>query len=185
MAMFAANVWPRQTLPPLLLGSITSACGITVLSWAIDNDRETVMYGMMALTGHGIGIRMSPGVMHGLAYFPSMTAAISCITSFAMPFGGMIGLTLMGTVFNNKTGPTTEGVKDGVRWAFVAIIPFMWACVILTTFLGNVWILRSGEHEVVNGAYLWSFFTRKQLIKERRTRGNIAASEEVKAPEQV
>lgn len=185
MAMFATNVWPRQTMHLLLLGSITSACGITVLSWAIDNDQTNLIYGMMALTGHGIGLRMNPGTLHGLAYFPSMTAAISCIVSFALPFGGMIALTLMGTVFNNKAGSTTESLKDGVRWAFVAIMPFMWACVIITTFLGNVWILKSGDHEVVNGAYFWSLVTRKKLTRERRTRDNQALHEEVKTSDSV
>jgi hypothetical protein len=185
MAMFASNVWPRQTFPSLLLGSITSACGITVLSWAIDKEQTSVLYGMMALTGHGIGMRLNPGLLHGLAYFPTMTAAISCIASFALPFGGALALTLMGTVFNNKRGPTTENIKDGIRWAFVAIIPFMWACVILTTFLGNVWILKSGDHEVVNGAYFWSFFTRKKLTREKRTRGDLAVHEVVKKPNPV
>lgn len=30
----------------------------------------------------------------------------------------------------------------------------MWLCVLLTTFLGNVWVNKKGDHEVVNGAYL-------------------------------
>jgi hypothetical protein len=42
----------------------------------------------------------------------------------------------------------------------------------LTTFLGNVWILKDGGHEVVNGAYLWSFVTRKKLTRELMTRGD-------------
>lgn len=185
MAMFASNVWPRQTFPTLLLGSITSACGITILSWAIDKDQTNVLYGMMALTGHGVGMRLNPGVLHGLAYFPTMTAAISCIVSFALPFGGTVALTLMGTVFNNKTGTTTDSVKDGIRWAFVSLIPFMWLCVILTTFLGNVWILKSGDHEVVNGAHFWSLITGRRLAREKRTRNEPAGYEAGERPSLV
>lgn len=167
MAMFSVNVWPRQTLPPLLLGAVTSAVGITVLAWAISAQNTNTIYGMMALTGHGVGMRLSPASMHGLAYFPGSTAAITSLFSFAVPFGGMIALTMMSTVFNNKKG---EDPRDGITWAFVAIIPFMWLCLLLTTFLGNVWVNEEGDHEVVNGAYLWSLITRKRLEKERRTR---------------
>jgi hypothetical protein len=174
MSMFASNVWPRQTLPTILLGCITSAVGITVLSWAIDNENTNVIYGMMALTGHGVGMRLNTASLHGLAYFPTMTAQISCLVAFALPFGGTIALTLMATVFNNKSGPQHADAKDGIRWAYITMIPFMWACLVLATFLGNVWILKSGDHEVVSGAYLWSFLTGKKLAREKRTRGGRA-----------
>ncbi|ROW16781.1 hypothetical protein VPNG_01491 [Cytospora leucostoma] len=167
MSMFSVNVWPRQTIYPLLLGGITSAVGITVLVWAIKAQNPSVIYGMMALTGHGVGIRLSPATMHGLAYFPSNTSAITCLFSIAMPFGGMIALTMMSTVFNNKS-ETND--KSAIMWAFVALIPFMWLCVLLTTFLGNVWVHKEGNHDVVNGAYLWSLLIRKRLVKEKRTR---------------
>lgn len=166
-AMFCVNVWPRQTLHPLLLGSISSSVGITVLTWAISAGQINTIYGMMALTGYGVGIRLSPASMHGLAYFPASTAAITSLFSFAVPFGGMIALTTMSTVFNNRN---EVDPKDGVTWAFVSVIPFVWLCAILTTFLGNVWVRKKGDHEVVNGAYFWSFFTRKTLQKERRSR---------------
>lgn len=170
MAMFSVNVWPRQTVYPLLLGGITSAVGITVLAWAVHARNTNLVYGMMALTGHGVGIRLSPASMHGLAYFPGSTAAITCLFSFAMPFGGMIALTLMSTVFNNKSGSSDVDATSGIMWAFVAVIPFMWLCVLSTTFLGNVWVNKEGDHEVAKGAYLWSLATRKRLIREKRTR---------------
>lgn len=172
-AMFSSNVWPRQTLPTLVFGSTASAVGITALAKAIDNDSLNLIYAMMALTGFGVGMRLNPGTLHGLAYFPTRTAVITCMVTFAMPFGGTIALTLMSTVFNNKTGPTRDEAKSAVSWAFVAIMPFMWLCVVLTTFLGNVWILKDGGHEVVNGAYMWSFITGKRLARERRTRGDL------------
>jgi hypothetical protein len=170
MAMFSSNVWPRQTLPALLLGSITSSVGITVLAWAVHAAKTNVIYGMMALVGHGVGIRMNPASLHGLAYFPTMTAQISCLVSFAVPFGGLVGLTIMSTVFTNKSGESQLDPQRGIMWAFIAMMPVMWLSVLLTTLLGNVWIRKEGGHEVVNGAYLWSFVTRKKLDRERRDR---------------
>jgi hypothetical protein len=70
-------------------------------------------------------------------------------------------------------------------WAFIAIIPFMWLCLLLTAFLGNVWILKDGGHKVVHGAYLWSFVTRKRLMRERITRGDSLGNLEPVCPENV
>ncbi|ERT02478.1 uncharacterized protein SPSK_05032 [Sporothrix schenckii 1099-18] len=173
-AMFASNVWPRQTIYPLLLGAITSAVGITVLAYAVHAQQSSLVYGMMALSGHGVGLRMNPGSLHGLAYFPKATAAITCIVSFAMPFGGTVTLTLMSTVFNNKGGASTDvaTIRNAIMWAFIAIIPFMWVCVGLTTLLGNVWILKDESHEITNMPYLWSLLFRKPIVREKRTRGD-------------
>lgn len=171
-AMFASNVWPRQTLPPLLLGGITSAVGVTVLAYAVHAGRTSLVYGMMALTGHGVGIRLNPASLHGLAYFPKATAAITCIVSFAVPFGGTVTLTLMSTVFNNKGGSTgdEEQTKNAIMWAFIAIIPFVWVPVILTTFLGNVWLRKDDTHELCLSPYLWSLLFRKPIVKEIMSR---------------
>lgn len=171
MAMFSSNVWPRQTFPALLLGSITSATGITVLAWGVHAGKTSVIYGMMALVGHGVGMRMNPASLHGLAYFPAMTAQISCLASFAVPFGGLLGLTIMSTVFTNKSGVAEMDAKGGIMWAFIAMMPFMWLSVLLTTFLGNVWILKEGGHEVANQFYLWSLVLRRTVVRERRDRG--------------
>ncbi|CAK7231357.1 hypothetical protein SEUCBS140593_007898 [Sporothrix eucalyptigena] len=173
-AMFASNVWPRQTIHPLLFGGITAATGVTVLAYAVHAGNTNLVYGMMALSGHGVGIRMNPGSLHGLAFFPKATAAISCIVSFALPFGGTVTLTLMSTVFNNKGGSSsdTATVRNAIMWAFIAVIPFMWVSVILTTFLGNVWILKDDTHEVVTKPYLWSLLFRKELVREKRTRAD-------------
>src|ERR1700743_2773752 len=181
MAMFICNVWPRQTLPALLLGSITSAIGITVLSYALDSERTPLIYGMMALTGHGVGMRMNPGSLHGLAYFPNLTAPITFVVSFAFPFGGTVAVTLIATVFNNKFGNKADitsqaesqaAAKRGIHFAFIAMIPFMWMIVLLTCGLGNVWIEKNGDHEVVNGIYLLSLLTGKKLVREKKRRGD-------------
>ncbi|KAJ5614770.1 Major facilitator superfamily domain general substrate transporter [Penicillium herquei] len=170
LVMFACNFWPRQTLPILLLGSIASAVGITVMASAVQNSQKNLIYGMMALVGFGVGSRMNPASLHGLAFFPTMTAQVTSLVAFALPFGGLVGLTIMSTVFENKSGVDESDPRSGIKWAFVAMMPFMWLGVILTTLLGNVWLLKEGGHEVVNEAYLWSFVTRKKLVRERRDR---------------
>lgn len=182
--MFGTNVWPRQTQPLLLFGSLTSAVGTTVLIWALNAERTPVIYGMMALTGFGVGMRMIPGSLHGIGFFPELTAAITFLVSFSLPFGGTISLTLMTTVFNNKSGADHADPKHGIKYAFIALIPFMWVTVILSTFLGNVWITKGGGYEVASGAYFWSFFTRKQLVREQRIRGEEGLGNSL-APEQV
>ncbi|KAJ5712038.1 Major facilitator superfamily domain general substrate transporter [Penicillium malachiteum] len=168
--MFACNFWPRQTLPILLLGSIASAVGITVMASAVQNSQTNLIYGMMALVGFGVGSRMNPASLHGLAFFPTKTAQVTSLVAFALPFGGLVGLTIMSTVFENKSGVDELDPRSGIKWAFVAMMPFMWIGVLLTTLLGNVWLLKEGGHEVVNEAYLWSFVSRKKLVRERRDR---------------
>ncbi|KAH8899994.1 MFS general substrate transporter [Thozetella sp. PMI_491] len=171
MSMFASNVWPRQTLPSVMLGNITSAVGITVLAWATHQGNLPVIYGMMALTGHGVGIRLNASSIHALAYFPTATAQITCLLAFAMPLGGAIALTMMSTVFNNKSGDKNENARDGIMWAFVALVPFMWLFFVASTFLGNVWIRKDGGHEVVHGSYIWSLVFGKKQERVRMARG--------------
>lgn len=172
MAQYATNTWPRETFPPLFLGSITSAIGITVLAWAAREGTTSTILGMMALTGHGVGMRMSPSALHGLAFFPDMTAQITCLVSLAIPLGGTVALTLMSTVFNNKSGPDSQNAREGIMYAFVSLIPFMWLCVVGTMFLGNAWILEDGGHEVAYVSYLWSWAVGRELPREKRARGS-------------
>lgn len=172
MAQYATNTWPRETFPPLFLGSITSAVGITVLAWATHEGTASIILGMMALTGHGVGMRMSPSALHGLAFFPDMTAQITCLVSLAIPLGGMVALTLMSTVFNNKSGIDNQNAREGIMYAFVSLIPFMWLCVVGTMFLGNAWILEDGGHEIAYGSYFWSWVVGRGLPREKRARGD-------------
>ena len=170
MAILSSNVWPRQTLPALLLGGVTSAVSMTVMAWAVHGARTPMVYGMMALAGHSVMIRINPASMHALAYFPTMTAPILCLQTFALSFGSLVGITVMSTTFINKSGIDQQDPREGVMWAFVAIIPFVWFCLFLTGFLGNVWILKDGGHEVVHKPYLWSLVKGRKLVKERLDR---------------
>lgn len=168
--MFLVNVFPWQTLPTLLLGTVCSSTGITVLAFACQAENNNLIYGMMALTGYGVGVNFNPGSLHGLAYFPGMTASITCPISFANPFGGTICLTIMMTVFNNRSGPNHADPKTGIVWAFTSMIPIMWLQVLGATFLGNVWIRKDGRHDVVHGAWIWSRLRGKKLEKETMSR---------------
>jgi len=168
--MVFINAWPRQTVPILFLGTTTAAVGITVIAYGCHADYLNLVYGMMALTGFGVGVNMNPGTLHALAYFPGMTAPITCLTSFAFPFGGTVTLTIMSSVFNNKSGVGHADPLTGIVWAFAAVAPIMWLAVLITTFLGNVWIGKDGNHQVVKGAWFWSLITRKKLEKVTRSR---------------
>ena len=65
-AMFACNVWPLQTWFPLFLGTMLEPLGITLLAVAMKQGNLPWVYGMLALTGVGSGIRFMPGE----SYFP-------------------------------------------------------------------------------------------------------------------
>jgi hypothetical protein len=150
---------------------------MTVLAWAIKAQASSVIYGMMALIGHGIALRMNPASLHSLGYFPDMTARITCLATFALPFGGVVGLTMMSTIFNNASGTNHSDPKSGIYYAFVAMIPFMWLCVILSLCLGNVWLLGGGDHQVLRGSYFWKLITRQKLERERLRRAQDAWSQ--------
>jgi len=173
------NVWPRQTQPTILLATVTASVGITVLAWATSAENVPLIYGMMALSGYGVGLSFNPGSLHALSYFPTMTAPIQCLVTFANPFGGTVGLTLMSTVFSNKSGQGNTDPKAGIMWAFVSIIPVMWGSVMVATFLGNVtiWSGKDGGHDVVHGAWVWSLVTGRKLEKTRVVRGELGVRE--------
>lgn len=53
--------WPRQTFPTIFLGSIVEMIGIGLLAWGIYSEHDATVYGMMAVAGVGIGLRLMPG----------------------------------------------------------------------------------------------------------------------------
>ena len=60
--MIACNVYPRQTWSPLALGTVIEPLGITLLAIFLNSENLPAIYGMLALTGVGSGIRFMPGV---------------------------------------------------------------------------------------------------------------------------
>src|SRR6187402_450592 len=110
MAMYACNVWPLQTFFPMLLGTIIEPLGITILAVGINSDRLPLVYGMLALTGVGTGIRFMPGTLHGIGYFPNYKASIVSLMSLAVSLGGTFATTVMLNIFNNFLS------KDGLSF---------------------------------------------------------------------
>jgi len=61
LSMYFCNAWPRKTWFPLMIGSVIEAVGIGVLCYALWSDHLPTIFGMMALTGAGTGLRFMPG----------------------------------------------------------------------------------------------------------------------------
>lgn len=195
LAMYMCMVYPAQTFHPLFLGSIIEALGVSILTWALHNGHIATIYGMMGLTGCGTGLRFMPGTMHGVGFYPNNIASVISMMTFAAPFGSTIAMTIMGTVFNNRSGmpkssnltsgsigeisdlPTDiqkavrDSAKDGIVWAFIAILPLMWLCVVAAALLGSVRIKknetvdaeggRDFSEDVEEDIYLVGWFRRK------------------------
>lgn len=104
LCSFVCNKWPRMTFPPLFFGTLIEAVGIGMLAWTLYNEQLPGIFGMMALTGVGIGLRFMVAPLHGIGIFKKHRAALIGLMAIATPFGGTIGLTIMSTVFNNTSG---------------------------------------------------------------------------------
>jgi hypothetical protein len=112
--MYMCNVWPAQTFLPLTLGTIEETVGLAVLSWAISAQNTGLVNGMMALAGAGTGSRFMPATLHIAGVWPERIAPAMSLMRFALPFGGTLGLTIMGTVFNNKWSSRTSSLAGGI-----------------------------------------------------------------------
>jgi hypothetical protein len=110
-AMFICNVWPAQTYFPLTIGSVEETVGFAVLTWAVSTRNVHVVNGMMVLAGAGTGSRLMPSALHMAGVWPEHIAPAMSLMRFALPFGGTLGLTIMGSVFNNKFAMVTDQLQ--------------------------------------------------------------------------
>jgi hypothetical protein len=101
-AMFFCNVKPRQTFWPLILGSVVETAGISALAYATKSADRTLVNVMMAIAGFGTGIRFMPEGLHLAGMYRDRLAPALSMLRFAVPFGGTLALTVMGSVFQNK-----------------------------------------------------------------------------------
>lgn len=108
-AIMMCNVYPRQTIWPLLLGTVVETGSIGALSWAISAREKTAVNILMGVAGFGTGIRFMPENLHLTGMYRDRIAVILALLSFAGPFGGTIALTVMGSVFQNKISGYFEG----------------------------------------------------------------------------
>jgi hypothetical protein len=101
-AITMCNVYPRQTIWPLFLGTLVETGAIGALSWAIRTRQKTAVNVLMGIAGFGTGIRFMPENLHLTGMYRDRIATILGLLAFAGPFGGTIALTVMGSVFQNK-----------------------------------------------------------------------------------
>ncbi|KAI6354597.1 hypothetical protein MCOR25_008541 [Pyricularia grisea] len=104
LSMFLCNRYPRNTFVPTMFGSIVEAVGIGMLAWALYHEDTPTIYGMMALTGVGTGVRFLSVQLHIIGIFRNSIATVISLMAVTLPFGGTLGLTIMTTVFNNESG---------------------------------------------------------------------------------
>ncbi|EXM12495.1 MFS transporter superfamily [Fusarium oxysporum f. sp. vasinfectum] len=193
IAILMCNNWPRQTWHPIMTGSIIEAVAIALLAWAMWEERDRVVYGMMAMAGVGVGVRFMPVPLHGMGFFPQQISAIVSLSQLSDPLGGTLGLTIMTTVFNNVvnfgTNTTASGndfmalqnlppeviagikesAKEGIVWAFIAIFPFMILCIVAAAFMGSVYLTTGAddedenENQIYEGVYLWALLCKEKI----------------------
>jgi MFS family permease len=152
-AMYACNVWPRMTFPPLFFGTITEAAGIGLLTWAVTTRKVALVNGMMALAGAGTGMRFMPNTLHAAGIWPDRIAPTMSVMDFSLPFGGTLALAIMGSVFNNKMAnvfydPASASGKSGFN-------------VHNTESLDKIASLPKAQQEVIRNAgkkaVMWAF----------------------------
>jgi hypothetical protein len=101
-AIFICNVYPRQTFWPLCIGTVIETAGIAALSYAVKARDHTLVNVMMGIAGAGTGMRFMPSNLHLSGMFRSQLASVYSLLRFALPFGGTLALTIMGSVFQNQ-----------------------------------------------------------------------------------
>lgn len=80
-----------------MLGSVVEASGLGILAWALWSGHLPAIFGMMALTGAGTGLRLMPASLHAIAFFPQHVATVVALMTTALPLGGTLALTIMST----------------------------------------------------------------------------------------
>ncbi|TVY58870.1 Efflux pump FUS6 [Lachnellula cervina] len=203
MAMYAAaptsQCSPATNFPPtffpLILGTFIEPLGITLLALALNSNNQSTIYGMLALTGIGTGLRFMPGTLHGIAYFPTQIASIISMSCLSTDLGGIIATTLMLNIFNNTLQASglsfsgsadsdssfdaiagmdpqqqaflREKAKRGIVLAFYALSAFCWLGVLACLALGNVKIGKNGKKDkVCKGSYIGSVLWRRDVAQE-------------------
>lgn len=175
--MLLSNVWPRGTFFPLFLGSVIEAVGVGMIAWAMSTGHVASVYGMVAFSGVGTGLRFMPGTLHAVGFFPNDIASIVSLMGIASPFGGAVALTVMSTVYNNLVDKDAE---MAFVWAFVAMCPLMGMCIVCAACLGNVSIIKPGageegdgeaKHVATNESYLLGLLRVRKVKPSRDVMG--------------
>jgi hypothetical protein len=112
------NVYPRQTIWPLLLGTTVETGGIAALSWAIRARQKITVNVLMGVAGFGTGVRFMPENLHLTGMYRDRITVIFGLLSFAGPLGGTIALTVMGSVFHNQMSTYFAGGNGSSSFDF-------------------------------------------------------------------
>lgn len=116
-AIYLCNHKPRQTFWPLFLGTIIETGAMAALAYAVKQRQHTLVNVMMGVVGAGTGVRFMPFNLHLAGMFRDKLAPVYSLLRFAMPFGGTLALTVMGSVFQNQMavyfGPGAGGSGNG------------------------------------------------------------------------
>ncbi|GFF29993.1 uncharacterized MFS-type transporter C16A3.17c [Aspergillus udagawae] len=112
LAVYLCNVYPAQTFFTINTGTIVETTGFALLIWAISTQNTGLINGMMVLAGAGTGLRLMPVNLHTAGVWPEKIAPAMSLMRFALPFGGTLGLTIMGSVFNNRLSSKSSGSGD-------------------------------------------------------------------------
>lgn len=83
------------------MGTITETLGLALMTWAISAQHTAVLTGMMVVAGAGTGLRFMPCTLHVSGIWADKIAPAMSLMRFALPFGGTLALTIMGSVFSN------------------------------------------------------------------------------------
>jgi hypothetical protein len=114
-----------------------------------------------------------PVQLHAQARIMHQLAVVTSLVQFFRSLGGIIALTLMSSVVNNKVSqafPSTSGktslyaslpdiqslppllreqvqdvFSEGIRWAYIALLPFVCTAAISSFFLWDVKVERSSK----------------------------------------
>ena len=197
LSMYLCNIFPHRTFPALLLGHLCLPISLWVIIKALESRNVPLVSGMMALSGFGNGLILMPVSLHAIAKHPDNLAVIVGAIHLFEPFGGTVAIAVMGSVLNNKlaghcvsfskgTGfdrlefgdAGRQVVKDGVRWAFAAILPIVAAAAVAVEFLGDVDVddtvhvedMATGETRGSRWA-LWEYYLKCREVAARRRNG--------------
>ncbi|KAK7692753.1 hypothetical protein QCA50_004386 [Cerrena zonata] len=93
----------RQPKFPIVFSGIVSTVALGLISMAMEQNKQNLVKGFMAMAGVGVGLGMGPLAVHARFSQPEERVAIvSALSLFFRALGGTVGLAQCGAVLNGK-----------------------------------------------------------------------------------
>ncbi|KAI0342108.1 MFS general substrate transporter [Trametopsis cervina] len=93
----------RQPKYPIVLGGIVSTVALGLISMGIEQEKQSLVNGFMAMAGVGTGLQVGPLAVQARFSQPAeRNAVVSGLLLFFRSLGGTIGLAQCGAVLNGK-----------------------------------------------------------------------------------